>query len=112
MLYEVITCVLDVLLAAAQGVRNYGLELGQTLHLVQDAAALRMCRELCQEYLVRRGYGEVFTPMISLHWMGAWPHDEAQCAALVSYGGTLAAVGGAVSVTTKSTHEAFRNNFV
>ncbi|MDP6777063.1 MAG: methylaspartate mutase subunit E, partial [Candidatus Latescibacteria bacterium] len=33
------TCVLDLLLAAAQGVRNYGLELGQTLHLVQDAAA-------------------------------------------------------------------------
>jgi methylaspartate mutase epsilon subunit len=103
----IVVCVLDVLLAAAQGVHNYGLELGQTLHLVQDAAALRMCCELCQEYLTRRGYSEVFTPMISLHWMGAWPHDEAQCAALVSYGGTLAAVGGAVSVTTKSTHEAF-----
>jgi methylaspartate mutase epsilon subunit len=44
---------------------------------------------------------------MSLHWMGAWPHDEAQCAALIAYGGTLAAIGGAVSVTTKSTHEAF-----
>src|SRR3546814_15539258 len=50
---------------------------------------------------------DVFTPMISLHWMGAWPHDDAQAAALIAYGGTLAAVGGAVSVTTKSTHEAF-----
>jgi methylaspartate mutase epsilon subunit len=39
--------------------------------------------------------------------MGAWPQDDAQCAALVAYGGTLAAIGGAVSVTTKSTHEAF-----
>ena len=48
----------------------------------------------------------MFTPVTSLHWMGAWPHDEAQCAALVSYGGTLAAIGGAASVTTKSTHEA------
>jgi methylaspartate mutase epsilon subunit len=38
--------------------------------------------------------------------MGAWPHDEAQAATLVSYGGTLAAIGGATSVTTKSTHEA------
>ncbi len=100
-------CVLDALLAAAQGVRNYGLELGQSLHLVQDAAALRVCGELCQEYLACRGHTELFTPVISLHWMGAWPHDEAQCAALVSYGGTLAAIGGAVSVTTKSTHEAF-----
>jgi methylaspartate mutase epsilon subunit len=103
----IITCVLDALLAAAQGVRNYGLELGQTLHLVQDAAALRVCGELCQEYLVGRGYNSVFTPVISLHWMGAWPHDEAQCASLVAYGGTLAAIGGAASVTTKSTHEAF-----
>jgi methylaspartate mutase epsilon subunit len=38
--------------------------------------------------------------------MGAWPHDDTQAATLVSYGGTLAAIGGAVSVTTKSTHEA------
>ena len=98
---------LDCLLAAEQGVRNYGLELGQTLHLVQDAAAIQVCGEMCQEYLRKRGYADAFTPVTSLHWMGAWPQDEAQCAALVAYGGTLAAIGGAVSVTTKSTHEAF-----
>ena len=102
----IMTCVLDALLAAAQGVRNYGVELGQTLHLIQDAAAIRACGELCQEYLSRLGYEDMFTPVTSLHWMGAWPDDEAQAAALVSYGGTLAAIGGAVSVTTKSTHEA------
>ena len=98
--------VLDALLAAEQGARNYGLELGQTLHLVQDAAALHVCGELAQEYLERLGHDDVFTPTISLHWMGAWPQDEAQAATLISYGGTLAAVGGAVSCTTKSTHEA------
>ncbi len=103
----IIICVLDCLLAAEQGVKNYGLELGQTLHLIQDAAAIRACGELCQEYLKKRGYADMFTPVTSLHWMGAWPQDEAQCAALVAYGGTLAAIGGAVSVTTKSTHEAF-----
>ena len=99
--------VCDCLLAAAQGVRHYGLELAQTLHLVQDAAAIAACEALAQEYLVRKGYHDVFTPVTSLHWMGAWPHDEAQAAVLVSYGGTLAAIGGATSVTTKSTHEAF-----
>lgn len=70
-----------------------------------DAAAIQVCGELAQEYLKRFGY-DVFTPVTSLHWMGTWPHDEAQSAALISYGGTLAAIGGAVSVTTKSTHEA------
>ncbi len=103
----IVTAVLDALLAAGQGVRDYGLELGQTLHLVQDAAAIRACRELVQEYLVKAGHEDVFTPVTSLHWMGAWPYDDAQAAALVAYGGTLAAIGGAVSVTTKSTHEAF-----
>src|SRR3546814_18377155 len=68
---------------------------------------MQVCRELCQTYLRERGYDDVFTPMISLHWMGAWPHDDAQAAALIAYGGTLAAVGGAVSVTTKRTHEEF-----
>jgi methylaspartate mutase epsilon subunit len=42
----IITGIVDALLAAAQGVRNYGLELGQTMHLIQDAAAIRACREL------------------------------------------------------------------
>ncbi len=103
----IITCVLDCLLAAAQGVKNYGLEMGETLHLIQDAAAVATCGELCQEYLAKKSYGDVFTSVTLLHWMGAWPHDDAQCAALISYGGTLAAISGATSVTTKSTHEAF-----
>ncbi len=103
----IVVAVLDALLAAGQGVRNYGLELGQTLHLVQDAAAIKVCGKLAQEYLAAQGFSDMFTPVTSLHWMGAWPQDDAQAAALVAYGGTLAAVGGAVSVTTKSTHEAY-----
>ncbi|HVN33708.1 MAG TPA: methylaspartate mutase subunit E [Casimicrobiaceae bacterium] len=103
----VVTCILDVLLAAAQGVKNYGLEMGETLHLVQDAAAVAVCHDLCQAYLRQKGYHDVFTPVTLLHWMSAWPHDEAQAAAIISYGGTLAAISGAASVTTKSTHEAF-----
>jgi len=103
----IVSCVLDCLLAAAQGVRNYGLEMGQTLHMVQDAAATVVCREMCQEYLARKGYREVFTPVTLLHWMGAWPQDEAQAAALIGYGGALAAIAHAVSVTTKTTHEAY-----
>lgn len=103
----ILTGIQDALLAAGQGVKNYGLELAQTLHLVQDAAAIRASGELTQEYLHRLGYDDVFTPVTSLHWMGAWPYDDAQSHALVAYGGTLAAVGGATSVTTKSVHEAY-----
>lgn len=100
-------CVLDCLLAAAQGVRNYGLELGQTVHMVQDAAAIQVCREMCQAYLARCGYRDVFTPITSLQWIGAWPYDEPQAAAMISLGGAVAAIGGAASVTSKSVQEAF-----
>jgi len=103
----IIIAILDLLLAAAQGVKNYGLEMGETLHLIQDAAAVKACKELCQEYLSIKGHHDVFTPITLLHWMGAWPQDEAQAASLVSYGGTLAAISGASSVTTKTLHEAF-----
>ena len=103
----IITAIIDALLAANQGVKNYGLELGQSLHLVQDAAAVKTCRELVQEYLRKMGFDDVFTSVTVLHWMGAWPYDDAQAAALIAYGGTLAAVSGATSITTKSTHEAF-----
>ena len=103
----IIIAILDLLLAAAQGVKNYGLEMGETLHLIQDAAAVKACKELCQEYLSIKGYHDVFTPITLLHWMGAWPQDEAQAGSLVSYGGTLAAISGASSVTTKTLHEAF-----
>jgi methylaspartate mutase epsilon subunit len=103
----IIVAILDLLLATAQGVKNYGLEMGETLHLIQDAAAVKACKDLCQEYLAIKGYEQVFTPITLLHWMGAWPQDEAQAASLVSYGGTLAAISGATSVTTKTLHEAF-----
>src|SRR4029078_7181660 len=82
------TCVLDCLLAAAQGVKNYGLEMGETMHLVQDAAAVAACSDLCQESLARKGYSDVFTSVSLLHWMSAWPQDEAQAAGLLCYGGT------------------------
>ena len=65
--------------------------MGQTLLLVQDEAATVACRERCQEYLARKGYRDVFTPVTLLHWMGAWPKDEAQSAALIAYGGGRAA---------------------
>jgi len=99
-------CIVDALLAAAQGVRQYGLELGQTLHLVQDAVAIDACNGLVQEYLCAKGHRDVFTTVTSLHWMGAWPSDRAQAFGLLVYGGLAAALGGAVSVTTKSVAEA------
>jgi len=102
----ILVCIIDALLAAEQGVKHYGLELGQTMHLIQDTAALSACHDLAQEYLIKCGHEDVFTPVSSLHWMGAWPMNRAQAAAMIVYGGFAAKVGGAHNVTTKSTSEA------
>lgn len=61
-------------------------------------SALAASTQGWQQTLFSRGFDDMFTPVTSLHWMGAWPQDDAQCAALVAYGGTLAAIGAAVSV--------------
>jgi len=98
--------IIDLLLAAAQGVKQYGLELGQALHLVQDSVAVEVCQSLAQEYLAKKEYEGVATSVTMLHWMGAWPTDRAQSFGLLVYGGFAAAVGGAVSITTKSVAEA------
>ncbi|HKK84270.1 MAG TPA: methylaspartate mutase subunit E [Roseovarius sp.] len=102
----IMVAVLDALLAAEQGVKHYGLELTQVMHPIQDAASIAACKDLVQEYLHRAGHKDVFTPVSSLHWMGAWPANRAQASAMVVYGGFIAKVGGAHNVTTKSTSEA------
>ncbi|MFX0070994.1 MAG: methylaspartate mutase subunit E, partial [Candidatus Hermodarchaeota archaeon] len=43
--------VLDCLLAAEQGVKQYGLGIGQNLNIVQDVAVLRILPIVCKEYL-------------------------------------------------------------
>lgn len=97
---------LDSLLAAEQGVRYYGIGVAQCLCLVQDVAALRVLPRVCRRYLERHGHGDVFLPVVSHQWMGAFPPDEARAYGVISLGAAIAAFGGATVVVTKSAQEA------
>lgn len=99
--------VLDTLLAVTQGINYYGVGLCQTLSLEQDVAALHVLPEMCKEYLAKYGYDDVFLPVASHQWMGAFPQDEAQSYALICMGAMIASLGGATSLITKTTHESF-----
>ncbi len=97
---------LDALLAAEQGVTHYGVGICQNLSLVQDVAALRALPQVCRSYLELFGHPEVFVPVVSDQWMGAFPPDEARAYGVIALGGVISALGAADIVVTKSCQEA------
>jgi methylaspartate mutase epsilon subunit len=98
--------VLEMLMAAGQGVKHYSMGLCQSLNLPQDVAALWAMREVGRDYLDRFGHGELFFSVASHQWMQAFPTDEPRAYAIIVLGGVIAALAGATQVITKSTHEA------
>ncbi|NWF55816.1 MAG: methylaspartate mutase subunit E [Syntrophaceae bacterium] len=98
--------VLEMLMAAGQGVKHYSMGLCQSLNIQQDVAALRALKEVGREYLQRAGHGEVFFSIATHQWMQAFPTDEPRAYAVIVLGGIIAALAGATQVITKSTHEA------
>ena len=97
--------VMEVLLAAGQGLRHYSVGLNQNLDLYQDVAALKVLEELCHHYLKRLGYEDMFISTATHEWMGAFPYDEAGAFAVIVMGGVTAALAGATQVITKTSHE-------
>jgi len=98
--------ILDSLIAAAQGVRDITLGFGQQCHLVQDAAALRVCARLARRYLDALGLPDVQLSTVMAQWMGGFPPDEGQAYAVICLGAVAAHMGGASDIITKSAHEA------
>ncbi len=98
--------VLEMLMAAGQGVRHYSMGLCQSLNIQQDVAGLWALREVGKDYLRRFGYEDVFFSVATHQWMQAFPPDEPRAYAVIVLGGVIAALSGATQVITKSTHEA------
>jgi len=98
--------VLEMLLAAGQGVRHYSVGLGQNLDLVQDVAALKVLEEVCHHYLDQFEIRDMFLSIATHQWMQAFPTDEARACSVIVIGGVIAALAGATQVITKTTHEA------
>ncbi len=98
--------VLEMLMAAGQGVKHYSMGLCQSLNILQDVAGLHALKELGNDYLKRLGYGGVFFSVATHEWMQAFPPDEPRAFAVIVLGGVIAALSGATQVITKSSHEA------
>jgi methylaspartate mutase epsilon subunit len=98
--------VLEMLMAAGQGVKHYSMGLCQSLNILQDVAALWALKEVGREYLQRFNHETLFFSVATHEWMQAFPPDEPRAYAVIVLGGIIAALSGATQVITKSTHEA------
>lgn len=98
--------IIELLLAAEQGVRGMCISYGQSGNLMQDVAAIRLLNQLGQKYLDRFGYGDMTVTAKFDQWMGAFPHAESSAYGVIVLGAATAALGGAQQTIVKSPHEA------
>ncbi len=98
--------IIEGLLALQQGVRSITLGYGQAGNLVQDVAAMISLRQLGREYFERAGFTDFQLTTVFHQWMGGFPEDEAKAFAVISWGGSVAALAKATKVIVKTPHEA------
>lgn len=94
--------IIEALLAAEQGVRSITVGYGQGGSVNQDLAALQALKDQTEEYLWHYGYHDVEVTTVFHQWMGGFPEDEAQALALISMASTVAALGKATKMITKT----------
>ena len=97
--------IVESILAAEQGVKNITVGYGQGGNVVQDIAALRALEEQTNHYLKLFGYQDIFITTVFHQWMGGFPSNESDAMGLISFASTVAALGNATKMITKTTHE-------
>jgi methylaspartate mutase epsilon subunit len=96
----------EMLLAAEQGVLSFALSFGQTGSFVQDVATARVLRRLGRELLDAHGFGEMQLRLVYHQWMGQFPMDRTRAGALIAGSALVAGVIDADKVVIKTVDEA------
>lgn len=103
---KVALAVLHSLLVAEQGIKHIAVSLSLAFHLVQDVAALRLVKELVQEYLKRFNY-EVTVSSACFQFLGPWPRDKNLAIVASTLNSAIPILAGADFVQVKSVGEAY-----
>ena len=98
--------IIEVLLAAEQGVKSFAVSFGQTGSMVQDLATARVLRELTRACLRRFGFEDVRTYLVYHQWMGQFPQQPEKAAALIAGSAVITSMIGADKVVVKTVDEA------
>lgn len=76
---------IEMLIAAEQGVKHFQLNCWLQGNLAQDIASIRTFEKLAREYLDKFGYRDVKTTTYSVSPTGRFPSDESRVYSLIAY---------------------------
>ena len=96
----------ELLLAAEQGVLSFAVSFGQTGSFVQDVATAQVMRKLAREYLDEHGFQAMQVRLVYHQWMGQFPMQKERAAALIAGSALVAGVIDADKVVVKTVDEA------
>jgi len=99
-------CVLETLIAAAQGARSFALDARLMGNLVQDVAGVRAIRAVAEEWVCRRfGYADAVITIDRKSWSGRYPEDMARAYGIVCYNAVSGMLAGADEFIANSVQE-------
>ena len=98
---------LELVLAANEGVASFSIGYAQGGSVVQDAAALFAAQELGEELCAELGL-RVDVSTVFYQWMGPFPPDPPTANAVISWASVVAGIARPARMITKSTMEAWR----
>jgi len=101
------TNVVQVLLAAEQGIKYSHLMHGLGMNLIQDAAMGKVTERLSKEYCERFGYKDMNFILGGYPFLGAWPPRVEEAHAMIAWNALIDIMGGFTNVVLKCEDEAF-----
>ena len=96
----------ELLLAAEQGVLSFAVSFGQTGSFIQDVATAQVMRKLARELLDEHGFKAMQVRLVYHQWMGQFPMQRERAAALIAGSAMVAGVIDADKVVVKTVDEA------
>jgi methylaspartate mutase epsilon subunit len=106
--YSVIkaAAIIDILIAAEQGVKNIHITIQHQGHLIQDVAITRLLPQLAAEYLDRFGYRDMVITTDGNSWSGQFPTDPSEAYAVLCLSVVTNVLAGAQVAHVKTIDEA------
>lgn len=98
--------IIEVLIAAAQGVKHIQLNNWLQGHMAQDLAYIQVLKEKADFYLKKLGFDDVETITYSVSPTGRFPIEKDQVYALISHFTMIAALGGVQVCGSRTIDEA------
>src|SRR5579875_394016 len=103
--FKVLVSLIEVLLAAEQGLKHIDLSIGIGMNLVQDVAAIQSLKRLAREYLDKAGHRDVRIYSWTYFFLGDWPLVRGQMNGQLAWNAAVSALAGCNGMFIKSPDE-------